>query len=196
MVMNILAEMLSSKARAEFFRILFGIESNEFYLREIERQSGLAIGTIRQEANKLEKLGLIQKRKDGNRQYYSANKEHPLYNTIHELVLKTSGLTEILQRSLSSDAIKYAFIFGSFASGTENARSDLDLFIIGDIGLRALSRLLKEPSLKIGREINPHIMTEKEFTTRKNKQEHFVTRVLESPKLMIIGNKDEFDRLG
>ena len=71
-----------------------------------------------------------------------------------------------------------------------------DLFIIGDIGLRALSRLLKEPSLKIGREINPHIMTEKEFTTRKNKQEHFVTRVLESPKLMIIGNKDEFDRLG
>ena len=194
--MNILAEMLSSKTRAEFFRILFGVEPSEIHLREIERRSGLAIGTIRQEANKLEKLELIKKRKDGNRQYYSANKAHPLYKTIHDLVLKTSGLTEIFRKSLSTDRIKFAFIFGSIASGMENARSDLDLFIIGDIGLRVLSKLINEPGQIIGREINPHIMTEKEFTTRKKEKDHFVTRVLESPKLMIIGNEDEFNRLG
>ena len=70
--MNILAEILSSKVRAEFFRILFGIESKEYHLREIQRRSDLAIGTVRQEANKLERIGLIKKRGDGNRTYYQA----------------------------------------------------------------------------------------------------------------------------
>jgi predicted nucleotidyltransferase len=194
--MNLLAEMLSSRSRAEFFRILFGVGSNEFHLREIERRSGLAIGTIRQEASKLERLGLIIKRKDGNRTYFSANQTHPLYKTIHELVLKTSGLAEILIQALSTEEIKFAFIFGSIAAGEENAESDLDLFIIGKIGLRSLSKLLKAPGEKIGREINPHIMSADEFLKRKKEKEHFVSQVLESPKLMIKGSEDEFSRMG
>ena len=117
--MNILAEILSSRARAEFFRILFGIECKDYHLREIQRRAGLAIGTIRQEAKKLERIGLVQKRVDGNRTYYQADRSHPLYVTIHDLVLKTTGLAEILRNSLSIDAIKFAFVFGSIASGKE-----------------------------------------------------------------------------
>jgi predicted nucleotidyltransferase len=194
--MNILAEILSSRARAEFFRILFGIEFKDYHLREIQRRAGLAIGTIRQEAKKLERLGLVQKRQDGNRTYYQANKSHPLYNTIHDLVLKTTGLTEILINSLSTDAIKFAFVFGSVAAGKENAHSDIDLFIVGNIGLRAVSKLLKEPIQKINREINPYIMTSEEFIKRKKEKEHFIATVLESPKIMIIGNEDDFTKLG
>jgi uncharacterized protein len=194
--MNILAEILSSRARAEFFRILFGIEFKDYHLREIQRRAGFAIGTIRQEAKKLERIGLVQKRVDGNRTYYQANRSHPLYITVHDLVLKTTGLTEILKNSLSIDAIRFAFVFGSIASGKENAQSDIDLFIIGNIGLRAVSKLLKEPGQKINREINTHVMTSEEFIQRKKEKEHFVTTVLESPKLMIIGNEDDFAKLG
>jgi uncharacterized protein len=194
--MNILVEIISSRARAEFFRILFGTDSHEYHLREIQRRAKLAIGTIRQEAKKLESIGLINKRIDGNRTYYQANKNHPLYNTIHDLVLKTTGLTEILKKPLSIEPIKFAFVFGSMASGKENANSDIDLFIIGDIGLRALSKLLKEPGKTINREINQHIMTSGEFIKRKIGKEHFVTTVLESPKLMIIGNENDFAKLG
>ena len=194
--MNILAEILSSKARAEFFRILFGIDTKEYHLREIERRSGLAIGTIRQEAIKLVTLGLIHKHKDGNRTYYSANLAHPLFKEIHYLVLKTSGLYDVLQKYLLIDTIRIAFVFGSIASGEENPESDVDLFIIGDIGLRSLSKLLKEPSQNIGREINPHVMTVEEFIKRKMENEHFVKNVLESPKLVIKGSEDELKRLG
>jgi predicted nucleotidyltransferase len=194
--MNILVEILSSRGRAEFFRILFGIGNNEYHLREIQRRAGLAIGTVRQEAKNLEKIGLVQKRQDGNRTYYQANRNHPLYRTIHDLVLKTSGLVEILQKALFNDAIKVAFVFGSIASGKEKAESDIDLFVIGTAGLRALSKLLKEPSQKINREINPHIMTEEEFIKRKNEKEHFVTKIIECPKLMIIGNEDDVAKLG
>jgi predicted nucleotidyltransferase len=194
--MNLLAEMLSSRTRAEFFRLLFGIDSNAYHLREIERRSGLAIATIGQEANKLEKLGLIRKRKDGNRTYYQANREHPLYKAIHDLVLKTSGLADILRQSLSSAGIKIAFVFGSIATGEEGPESDIDLFIIGDIGLRSLSKLLTKPSRIIGREINPYVMTADEFKKRKIEKEHFVASVLASAKLMIKGSEDEFNRLG
>lgn len=194
--MHILSEILSSKARAEFFRILFGIDSKEYHLREIQRRAGLAIGTIRQEAKKLEKIGLIRKRQDGNRTYFKADRTHPLYLTIHDLVLKTSGLRDIFQKSLSIHPIKFAFVFGSLASGNEAADSDIDLFVLGDIGLRAICKLIKEPGRQINREINPHIMSVEEFTKRKIEKEHFITTILESPRLMIIGNEDDFAKLG
>jgi uncharacterized protein len=187
---------LSSRVRAEIFRILFGTDVQEYHLREIQRRSKLAIGTVQQEAAKLEKLDLIIKEQDGNRTYYRANNAHPLYREIHNLVLKTIGLSDILRTVLSIKAIKFAFVFGSFATGKEKSESDVDIFVIGEIGLRAASKLLKEPSLKIGREINPHVMTLKEFITRKSEQEHFVKNVIESPKLMIIGTENEFARLG
>jgi predicted nucleotidyltransferase len=110
--------------------------------------------------------------------------------------MKTSGLREILQKSLSADAVKFAFVFGSIASGNETAESDIDLFIIGDIGLRATSKLIKEPSQQMNREINPHIMTVEEFTQRKTEKEHFITTILASPRIMIIGNEDDFAKLG
>lgn len=194
--MSILVQILSSRVRAEIFRILFGIHSKEYHLRDIQRQADLAIRTVSQEVAKLEKIGLIQKRQDGNRTYYCANKKHPLYNTVHDLVLKTSGLTDILHQSLSLNSIRFAFVFGSIATGTEIAESDIDLFIIGDISLRTVSKLLKEPCQQIGREINPFILTLEEFITRKITKEHFVSSVLESNKLMIIGDEDELERMG
>jgi uncharacterized protein len=194
--MNILAEILSSRVRAEIFRILFGTDVQEYHLREIQRRAKLAIGTVQQETTKLEKLELIIRQQDGNRTYYKANRLHPLYRDIHNLVLKTIGLSDILRTVLSIETIRFAFVFGSFASGTEKSDSDVDVFIVGEIGLRVVSKLLKEPISRIGREINPHVMTLKEFITRKSEKEHFVKNVIESPKLMIIGTENEFARLG
>jgi predicted nucleotidyltransferase len=193
--MDTLEKILSSKARASFFYLLFGIDFKEIHLREIQRRSGMAIETIRKEANKLESLDLVIKRKDGNRTYYKANKNHPLYDEIHKIVLKTAGLRDVLLKALNVDQIKFAFVFGSIANGNANSESDIDLFIIGDIGLRNLSKLIKESSQKLGREINPHTMNIKEFIKRKRDGEHFVTQVYQSPKLMIIGLEDELTGL-
>lgn len=189
--MNILADIFSSKTRAEFFRILFGLDSAEVHLREIERQSGLTIGTIRQEAEKLKRLSLILKRKDGNRVYYRANKKHPLYDLINKMVLRTFGVIGMLEKELKSFDLDFAFIFGSVASGKNRLESDVDLFLIGNTSLRAVSSTVSQASFKIGKEINVHVMKPEEFRRRKLDGEHFVTRVLETPILMIIGKEDE-----
>jgi predicted nucleotidyltransferase len=194
--MNTLSKILTSRVRAEIFRLLFGLVEKELHLREIERRSGLTAETIRRDLKKLIKLDLVKTRQDGNRLYYCANKEHPIYLQIHLLVLKTAGLVEVLQKVLERDGIKMAFIFGSVASGTERAASDIDLMVVGDIGLRKLTGWLAGVSQEIGREINPHIMKPAEFQRRREERDHFLSQVLASPKLFVVGREDDLTAMG
>ncbi|MDJ0828393.1 MAG: winged helix-turn-helix domain-containing protein, partial [Desulfobacterales bacterium] len=83
--MNPLSAILSSKVRAEIFRQLFNINNKAAYMRQMARRSGLAIGTVQSELKRLAQLNLITKRRDGNRLYYRANQEHPLFEDIKSL---------------------------------------------------------------------------------------------------------------
>lgn len=84
--MDILAEILSSRIRAAIFRLLFGFDAKEIYMRDLERRSGFSIGAIQAELKKLLRFELLEKRKDGNRIYFQANKNHPLYSDLRNLI--------------------------------------------------------------------------------------------------------------
>ena len=193
--MNDLSEILSSRARAEIFRLLFSGTGNELHIREIQRRSGLTDGTIRQELRKLARLDLVCSRRDSNRVYYRANAESPLFPEIRGLVIKTVGLADVLREVLRDERIRIAFVFGSIARGEEKAYSDVDLMVIGTIRLRPLSGLLSGVSQRIGREVNPHVLSMMEFKRRKHEKEHFLMHVMESPKIFVIGNPDELDAM-
>lgn len=194
--MNRFAELLSSRARAEIFRLLFNGTGDELHVREIERRSGLNDSTLRQELRKLVRLDLVQSRRDSNRVYYRAKTESPLYPEIRNLVLKTSGLSDVLKSVLTDKRIRVAFVFGSIAHGEEKAGSDVDLMVIGQLGLRDLSRLLSGIEEKIGREVNPHVLREEEFRKRIRAKEHFVSSVMETLKIFIIGSQHELEAMG
>jgi len=195
-IMSVLAEILSSRTRAEIFRLLFGLGGLELHLREIVRRSGLSVGTVRGELRRLERLDLVVSRRDGNRLYYRANPRHPLYGDIRALVLKTSGLADVLRPRLETEKIEVAFVFGSVAEGREKAGSDVDLFIIGEIGLRAASGRLSGAAEQLGREVNPVVMRPEEFLRRRKRRDHFLAGVLASPKLFLVGSADELDAMG
>jgi predicted nucleotidyltransferase len=191
--MDILSEILSSRIRAAIFRLLFGFDAKEIYMRDLERRSGFSIGAIQAELKKLLRFELLEKRKDGNRIYFQANKNHPLYSDLRNLVFKTNGLIEIIKDALiNSDGIKYAFVFGSFARNEETASSDIDLMVIGDLTLRHLTGMLAGLSDKLNREINPHCLDEQDFIRRKNAGEPFINRICEESRLFIIGNENDF----
>ena len=193
---NRLAELLSSRARAEIFRLLLSGTGEELHVREIERRSGLNDSTLRQELRKLVRLDLVQSRRDSNRVYYRAKTENPLYPEIRNLVLKTIGLADGLKSALVDTRIRVAFVFGSVARGEERAGSDVDLMVIGQLGLRDLSRLLSGVEEKIGREVNPYVLPEAELRKRVRTKEHFVSRVMESTKIFIIGSPHELEAMG
>jgi len=166
-------------------------------VRELERQSGLSDATVRQELKKLTRLGVVEVRRDGNRTYYRANDTHPLYPDIRNIVLKTNGLTDVLREALGGVAdIESAFVFGSVASDNAKAHSDIDLMVIGTIGLRQLSKRLSGLEAKLGREVNPHVLTPEEFARRVGERDHLVTAVLKGPRLFVVGGEDELRRLG
>jgi DNA-binding transcriptional ArsR family regulator len=188
--MSALAEILSSNSRAEVFRLLFGVADIELHNRELERRSGLSESAVRHELIRLTRLGLVVRREDGNRVYYRADKRHPLFPEIHNLVLKTTGLVEVLRTALEKEAIDVAFVFGSVARGGQVATSDVDLMVIGEIGLRRLSGLLHACEERIGREVNPHILTRTELARRLADGDHFLTSVMKDAKLFVIGDED------
>ncbi len=164
-------------------------------MRAIERQSSVTFNSIRQELKKLSELDLVTSRRDGNRLYYRANTNHPLYPILSDLVAKTVGHRALLKQALSVPGIQIAFIFGSLARNEEQGESDLDLFIIGDITLRQLSSLLSGLEEKTGREINPHIFNATEFKQRQNANDHLIAQVLTGDKIFIIGTEHELDEI-
>ncbi len=194
--MNILSEILSSRVRAEVFRLLFGSSILELHHREIVRRSGLSESAVRQELGKLTRLDLISRRKDGNRVYYAANRSHPLFQSIRDVVLKTVGLAAILRASLSRPGVQVAFVFGSIVKAEETSDSDVDLMVIGSLGLRELTSMLSGVPEEIGREVNSHVMTEVEYKKRLKARDHFVTNVLDGPKMFIVGAEDDFEAMG
>ena len=109
--------------------------------------------------------------------------------------MKTVGLVDVLRAALTDKRIRLAFVFGSLARDEEKAESDVDLMVIGSLGLRTLSGLLAGVSDKIEREINPHVFTEEEFLKRIKDRDHFITSVLQSEKIFIIGNEHEFETM-
>ncbi len=193
--MGILAEVLSSRIRAEVFRILFGVRDLELHGRELARQSGFNEAATRQELRKLERLDLVVSRRAGNRVYYRAHREHPLYPEIHRLVLKTVGLVDVITRALSDSRVDLCFVFGSIAQGSVSAASDVDLMVIGNLSLRELVSLLGGVAESVGREINPHVMSKEEYGDRWGRGDHFVTHVISGQKIFIIGSQDDLEAM-
>ena len=189
--MNVLAQLFCSRIRAGILRVLFGLHRDEMHLREIQRQTGFALGTVRQDIEKMVKMGLVVRRKDGNRVCYTADIRHPLTADLRQLVLKTVGLVDVLKTAIEDSRIKCAFVFGSVAAGTAGAESDLDLMIIGEVGLREASGMLSGVGLQLGREINVVTMTPSEFCKRAVDREHLISSVLQAPKIFVIGSDDD-----
>ena len=83
----------------------------------------------------------------------------------------------------------------STANGTAHAGSDIDLFVIGDCGLRDVTKRIHAAAGKIGQEINPYVISQNDFTERLHKQDHFLNEIISTPKIFLKGDADEFARL-
>ncbi len=191
-----LLKVLFPEVRAEVLRLLFADASRELHLRDLTRQSGMGLGTVQGELEKLGAADLVTSRRDGNRRYFRANANHPLFPDLQQLVLKTAGLRDVLAAALDQvPGVEVAFVFGSLAGGGGKAASDVDLLVIGEAGLRTLAPALRRTADRLGREINPVVMPVAEFRKGRTRNPLLVD-VLGGPKLFVKGGPDELARLG
>ncbi len=188
-----LADALFSKVQQRVLGLLFVNADRSFYTNEIVRFIDSGIGVVQRELEKLAASGLVTTRKIGNQKHYQANRDIPIFEELRGIMLKTVGLADILRAALLplSDKIHAAFVYGSVAKGNDTAKSDIDVFIIGDnLAYADLYNLLSTSEAKLGRPVNPSIYSMKELERKLMEKNTFVLRVLEQPKIFLLGSTD------
>src|SRR4030043_216792 len=147
--------IITSKAKRSLLKLLLTNPDREFYVRDISRRTGEPLNAVRRELGYLEKAGLIKSRHAGNLKYYSVVKEFPFYPELKKIIYTTVGFGDYLaDRFKDSKEIEHAFIYGSVANNEETAKSDVDLFVVGEIDEDELHGLVAQIERDLGRAIN------------------------------------------
>jgi predicted nucleotidyltransferase len=186
------ADALFSKVRQRVLAVLFGTPERSFYANEIIGLARSGTGAVQRELARLEAAGIVITSRVGKQKHYQANTGSPLYEELRAVARKTFGLTDVLRSALQPIAydIVAAFVYGSIAKGLDTATSDIDVMVVSDrVSYSELFALLEAVSAKLGRKIAPTIYSADEFRARVNSGNSFLIRVLEQPKLWLIGGE-------
>lgn len=160
------------------------------YQREIARLTGLRLSQVQRSLRALEEAGLVAAQREGRNTYYSSVLEHPIWGDLAGVWRKGILIGQWLAQALAPAVaqVEMAFVFGSFASGEIDARSDLDIAIVGGIGLKRASELLGPVEDRSGRDVDPMVFSVDRFTELARANDHFVRGLIDGPKVWIIGD--------
>ena len=190
-----LADLLFGTYRKKVLSLLLLHPDADYHVRELARQTGTAPGTLHKELARLAAAGLLLRKEQGNQVRYQANQQCPGFPELAGLLRKTTGAVQVLTDALAPLAPTLALIFGSVASGTETASSDVDMLIIGDLGFADVVRATHPAQAELGREINPVIYTTAEFQRRVYTGDPLVAEILAKPKLFLMGTDHDLSQL-
>jgi predicted nucleotidyltransferase len=164
-----------------------------WYVSELARRMGVPSSSLQRELQDLTEAGILKTHRQGRMAYYQANTDSSLFPDLRGLMLKTAGLADVLVDALQPLAMKLrlVFVYGSIASGDEQSDSDIDLMVIGTVSPAELALPLRHARELLGRQIHPRVYTLAEFDKKRAAKDHFLTRVLDKPKLFILGDRNE-----
>jgi predicted nucleotidyltransferase len=194
-----LGDALFTKTQQRVLGLLFGNPDRSFYSNELVRLSGVGNGTVQRELLQLVASGLVTAGLIGNQKHYQANRAAPIFEDLRGIVLKTFGLADVLRACLEPLAprIQVAFVYGSVAKGSDNAASDIDILIVSDhLAYADVIDALRDARQALGREVNPSIYKRVEFEKKVSEEGGFLNRVLEAPKIFLIGTENDIPKPG
>lgn len=190
------SDVLFSKIRQHVLGSLFMHSEQWRYLSDLAQELMVKPSSLQREIHNLIASEILEAETRGNRLYFRPNKECVLFTELNGIVLKTSGLADVVLESLQpfSKEIDVAFIFGSIARAEAREDSDIDIMIIGAVQLVDLALPIRRLAESLKRPVNPIILSRSEAEKMLRSPNHFWDTVLASPKLMLIKNDREFVR--
>ncbi len=189
-----LADALFPKVRQRVLAVLFGTPGRSFYANEVIALAQSGSGAVQRELASLSEAGLLTISKQGNQKHYQANTGSPIFTELRGLVLKTMGLADALRSALAPLAaqIDMAFVYGSVARQQDTAHSDVDVMIVSaSLGYGEVFGALESATVSLARKVNPTLYAPAEWNKRIAQDSVFVTRVLQQPKIWLIGNQEQ-----
>jgi predicted nucleotidyltransferase/predicted transcriptional regulator with HTH domain len=190
-----LSSALFSKVRQRVLALIFGQPERSFYTSEIMRIVGSGTGAVERELSRLQRSGLASVERIGNQKHYRANRNSPIFDEMRGLVLKTMALAEPLKDALARydvSRIKAAFVYGSVAKGTDTARSDIDLMVIGDdLVYSDLYSAVQDAEDALRRKINPTFLSTEEWRRKRSRKGSFIDKISALPKIFVLGSESD-----
>jgi len=192
-----LTAYLIGKSRAAILAALVIRPETELHLQELARVSGVSPGTAHRELRGLLKHGLVARRKSGRQVYYRANREHPIFGDLRSLLLKTSGLADVMRRAIRPLAgkIRVAFIYGSVAAGEFRTESDIDVLVIGDTSVGQITKRMIRPERELGRRISAVTYSAQDWRRKLAAANTFARTVTNGPKIFLKGDERDLAEL-
>ncbi len=191
-----LADALFPKVRQRVLAVLFGQPDRSFYANEVIALAQSGTGAVQRELADMAQVGLITVTKVGNQKHFQANTQSPVYTELRGLVLKTVGLADVLRSALAPlvNRIDTAFVYGSMANQQDTAQSDVDVMLISPtLSYADVFGALESASQQLKRKINPTLYTPDEFAQRLDQDQAFITRVMQQPKIWLIGKLEQMN---
>lgn len=192
-----LSKTLFGKTRRAVLSILYSHREESFYLRQLVRITGIGLGAMQRELKQLTEAGIIRRSRIGRQIFFQANTDCPIFKELRDIVIKTIGVGDVLRSALVplAERIQLAFIYGSIARGEETRGSDLDVLVVGDLTFAEIVSAISPLQEMLSREINPSVYPLNELRSKISEGHHFISTVLEAPKIYIIGDNNELEKL-
>lgn len=188
---KMLQDLIVSRVRVKILSLFLLNPGEMYYVRQIVRAVSEEINAVRRELAHLEKRGLLRSETRGNRLYYKVRQDYPLYFDLLQIINKETGLGgAIMKKRRRLGKVVFAMLSGKFIRHLERKKNEVDLLIIGDIVAAELDKLVRDAEKKLEREINYTVMSEKEFTFRKRRNDPFVRSILGGSRIMVIGDEE------
>jgi predicted nucleotidyltransferase len=187
------AAVLFGSTRRRVLALLLGHPDEAYYLRQLVRLTGTAVGAAQRELELLTAARLVKRSVQGRQVYFQANREASIFPELRGLFAKTAGLMDILREGLAplGDRLRVAFVFGSAARGELSAVSDIDLLVIGEAEFQEVVSAVTGVQERLGRDVNPTVYPPVEFRAKVRARHHFLTNVLNGPRLFVAGGENE-----
>ena len=188
---------LFSPVRLGIIAATYGEPHRWWFLSELASFIGKTPSSLQRELKSLAISGILRTKRDGNRIYFQAETDSPIFGPLRDLVEQTVGVVKGLRDALKplTSMIDIAFIYGSVAKSEDRVLSDVDVIVVGRAGLSDLSPAIRPLEKKIGREINVSCYSTTEFESKIKGGNHFLMSILNEQKKFLIGGEHELDKL-
>jgi len=149
-----ISTLITSQTRIKLLKKFFLNSSTKAHLRGLESEFGESSNAIRIELNRFESAGLLNSLRDGNKKIYQANCSHPLFGDIHNIILKETGIDQVLEKVIHRIGnLICVYLTGTFAHGKDG--HVIDLILVGNgIDREFLAQKLVQAEELIGRKVN------------------------------------------
>jgi predicted transcriptional regulator len=159
-----LDSIITSKTRVKLLLKFFLNSNIKSYLRNLEQEFGESSNAIRVELNRLESADLLHSEFTGNRKYFRANTNHPLFKDINNIVKNFVGIDKLIERVINQiGSMETAYITGDLAKGIDS--QIIDLVMVGqNFDTSYIEQLVSKAESIIERKIRYLILTENQMT--------------------------------